>query len=117
MKLAPEIAQCPRRSVEHSIKICHHGPEGDEEGCSDYRWIVPGQYRPWWVGPHPAIRRGEEGTLRVRSSHHQQSNGTDGGDPGPARVQGAVRNRNHDRDRKSTRLNSSHLGISYAVFC
>src|SRR5436853_3753602 len=22
-----------------------------------------------------------------------------------------------DRDRKSTRLNSSHLGISYAVFC
>src|ERR1039458_1343452 len=24
---------------------------------------------------------------------------------------------NHIRDRKSTRLNSSHLGISYAVFC
>src|SRR5205814_6539932 len=23
----------------------------------------------------------------------------------------------HDADRKSTRLNSSHLGISYAVFC
>src|SRR5947199_7603182 len=23
----------------------------------------------------------------------------------------------HPRDRKSTRLNSSHLGISYAVFC
>src|SRR5437899_5410758 len=23
----------------------------------------------------------------------------------------------HDRDRKSTRLNSSYLGISYAVFC
>src|SRR2546426_3826656 len=23
----------------------------------------------------------------------------------------------HDRDRKSTRLNSSHLVISYAVFC
>src|SRR5205814_9936994 len=23
----------------------------------------------------------------------------------------------HGRDRKSTRLNSSHLGISYAVFC
>src|SRR5947199_3984823 len=26
-------------------------------------------------------------------------------------------NGNKDRDRKSTRLNSSHLGISYAVFC
>src|ERR1039458_10637846 len=25
--------------------------------------------------------------------------------------------RNGTRDRKSTRLNSSHLGISYAVFC
>src|SRR5258705_12756453 len=24
---------------------------------------------------------------------------------------------NQDTDRKSTRLNSSHLGISYAVFC
>src|SRR5258705_5623113 len=27
------------------------------------------------------------------------------------------RKRRRDRDRKSTRLNSSHLGISYAVFC
>src|SRR5947199_5991272 len=25
--------------------------------------------------------------------------------------------RSRERDRKSTRLNSSHLGISYAVFC
>src|SRR5437899_5571636 len=25
--------------------------------------------------------------------------------------------RDENRDRKSTRLNSSHLGISYAVFC
>src|SRR5258705_6669429 len=25
--------------------------------------------------------------------------------------------RGRERDRKSTRLNSSHLGISYAVFC
>src|SRR5256885_10854870 len=40
-----------------------------------------------------------------------------GGLPGPARVhpvQGVVR---PHRDRKSTRLNSSHLVISYAVFC
>src|SRR5258705_3285579 len=28
-----------------------------------------------------------------------------------------VRRRLPQRDRKSTRLNSSHLGISYAVFC
>src|SRR5258705_9523064 len=28
-----------------------------------------------------------------------------------------ARPRRDDQDRKSTRLNSSHLGISYAVFC
>src|SRR5690625_6005627 len=28
-----------------------------------------------------------------------------------------VKNRGHDLDRKSTRLNSSHVAISYAVFC
>src|ERR1039458_9162425 len=30
---------------------------------------------------------------------------------------GWTRNRRRCSDRKSTRLNSSHLGISYAVFC
>src|SRR5690242_21308646 len=33
--------------------------------------------------------------------------------PHPARRQGEP----PDRDRKSTRLNSSHMSISYAVFC
>src|SRR3712207_8819098 len=33
------------------------------------------------------------------------------------RVHGFVRNRNEAVDRKSTRLNSSHANISYAVFC
>src|SRR5262245_64622370 len=28
-----------------------------------------------------------------------------------------LRRRDAEQDRKSTRLNSSHLGISYAVFC
>src|SRR5256885_2263072 len=33
-------------------------------------------------------------------------------------IRGSHRNRGPGRlDRKSTRLNSSHLGISYAVFC
>src|SRR5256885_8390280 len=36
-------------------------------------------------------------------------------DPDPARV--LARERAHRGDRKSTRLNSSHLVISYAVFC
>src|SRR5258705_1609857 len=33
------------------------------------------------------------------------------------RVRGAAGDGWDDEDRKSTRLNSSHLGISYAVFC
>src|SRR5947199_5775855 len=51
---------------------------------------------------HGAPSRGAPGTrvrqIRSRSDHHRL----------------AIRG---DRDRKSTRLNSSHLGISYAVFC
>src|ERR1035438_2566470 len=35
----------------------------------------------------------------------------------PARGLAAVLITSRQRDRKSTRLNSSHLGISYAVFC
>src|SRR5205814_8830328 len=37
------------------------------------------------------------------------------GDSGDAMAQSSATNTG--KDRKSTRLNSSHLGISYAVFC
>src|SRR5438045_8285025 len=37
--------------------------------------------------------------------------------PSPPMQQAAGIRRARHRDRKSTRLNSSHLGISYAVFC
>src|SRR5262245_63157950 len=37
--------------------------------------------------------------------------------PGRSRRACALRFQHHEGDRKSTRLNSSHLGISYAVFC
>src|SRR5256885_7144112 len=48
-------------------------------------------------GPGAAHRSGGRGAVQRRG----------GGAPGPGRPQ----------DRKSTRLNSSHLVISYAVFC
>src|SRR5439155_19547157 len=38
-------------------------------------------------------------------------------DPRPRRVRAARPPDGGDRDRKSTRLNSSHVAISYAVFC
>src|SRR3712207_7309483 len=46
--------------------------------------------------------------------------GDDSGVPRPPRATGADQRRLHglrDADRKSTRLNSSHANISYAVFC
>src|SRR5438045_4696000 len=45
--------------------------------------------------------------------------GERGGRPLVHRVRPGVRRveRDEREDRKSTRLNSSHLGISYAVFC
>src|SRR2546426_6391892 len=45
----------------------------------------------------------------LRGKRYRQAPHSEPGDPEPAAV---VR-----RDRKSTRLNSSHLVISYAVFC
>src|SRR3712207_7582651 len=52
-------------------------------------------------GGHPERRRG----------HLRRRRGRQG--PGPLRRQAA----DPVRDRKSTRLNSSHANISYAVFC
>src|SRR5690606_39771844 len=69
--------------------------------------------------------------LNVRRLHHQlgmgpldqsvrpgalgRRNGTRDGEQFPVLFQGE--RRGDERDRKSTRLNSSHVKISYAVFC
>src|ERR1035441_11041084 len=53
---------------------------------------------------YQGIARAEQDSLRL---HHQRHAGLEVERSGEERV----------ADRKSTRLNSSHLGISYAVFC
>src|SRR2546430_13454854 len=62
--------------------------------------------------PHPAGRGG--GVVRERVAGHAAG-------PGDAaagvRADGPVLERGQFLDRKSTRLNSSHSQISYAVFC
>src|SRR5436853_5903434 len=62
--------------------------------------------------------RGAHGGRRPRDrhggGHPDRQEGLGQGRP-PRGVPG--RAPGHRRDRKSTRLNSSHLGISYAVFC
>src|SRR5438034_5754043 len=55
------------------------------------------------------LRRGESATVRVREVSH-------GGLPSHDADEIRGRGDGH-RDRKSTRLNSSHTVISYAVFC
>src|SRR3712207_9132493 len=50
------------------------------------------------------------GEVRVRRAGHRRP-------VPPRRVGGPPRSAVRARDRKSTRLNSSHANISYAVFC
>src|SRR3712207_8419509 len=65
---------------------------------------------------------GAEVLLRPRPRTGRDAELADGGDPrvGPQQERQQRRARipvTHDVDRKSTRLNSSHANISYAVFC
>src|SRR3712207_7348695 len=62
--------------------------------------------------PYTTLFRSPEGAVR-------DPGGLDllGHLPGPERHPGPAALRWHELDRKSTRLNSSHANISYAVFC
>src|SRR5437899_8377006 len=68
--------------------------------------------------PYTTLFRSRQG-LRAQFPHRYEprlGEGYWGHDEARLRTSG-VEPRAPDRDRKSTRLNSSHLGISYAVFC
>src|SRR5688500_19756182 len=78
--------------------------------------VSPSHPAPAKTGALPnghALSRGN--TLRAHGatnkSHHVCARRRDG------EAAGTVSSRERHRDRKSTRLNSSHLVISYAVFC
>src|SRR5690606_42165630 len=60
----------------------------------------------------PRLLRDRGGDPHVR---HHLGDGSVGGPREP--VRGSCRSRPRTGDRKSTRLNSSHVKISYAVFC
>src|SRR5947199_8413259 len=55
-------------------------------------------------------------TLSLHDALPIWSSGRRGPNPTPAAASGRTA-AGSSQDRKSTRLNSSHLGISYAVFC
>src|SRR3712207_7347526 len=58
---------------------------------------------------HPA-REAADGLGQVLRADDDERHHADQRNLGPGKVE-------HDVDRKSTRLNSSHANISYAVFC
>src|SRR5690606_40678653 len=65
-------------------------------------------------GPHPHLRKLDLAVLR----HVQAGDTLDLVTPGLLVLRNLVqRDRDLGGDRKSTRLNSSHVKISYAVFC
>src|SRR3712207_8196209 len=81
--------------------------------------------------PYPPLFRSAVGQLRIVGDHRaavapsaevlgrvegEATNRAEGPDP-PAPVERAVGLGGVLQDRKSTRLNSSHANISYAVFC
>src|SRR5690625_5668956 len=75
----------------------------------------PQKSRRWKTFWHPSnplsesvperSRSGTDLTRRLEGSHHDPPH------------QAATTDPDHRQDRKSTRLNSSHVAISYAVFC
>src|SRR5262245_43350833 len=69
----------------------------DKLAAAGYRALVPDLYRG-------------KVAVEANEAEHLMTN-LNFGDAAGQDIRGAV------QDRKSTRLNSSHLGISYAVFC
>src|SRR5262245_25874485 len=76
------------------------------KGASDMRYVSGNAISGYRYVAGPGEAAGADSTPRAPAG----GAGGGGDGPPPLTVQGLP-------DRKSTRLNSSHLGISYAVFC
>src|SRR5258708_25907713 len=72
-------------------------------------------FRSYAVGRHQPAARRDHAVDDPRERHHDERN-VDRRDE-PAHRQRLFEDRERRQDRKSTRLNSSHQIISYAVFC
>src|SRR5437868_12697350 len=85
--------------------------------------MCEGSCRPWRLRPFPT-RRSSDLAYRVSTAAAENKPYLADITPSP-RAAGAspllpitaLQRRGAGRDRKSTRLNSSHVSISYAVFC
>src|SRR5439155_10133715 len=87
--------------------------------------LSEGFAKTWMRGRTASMRVLFEGDVGTRIAHRKRADQeADRGDQrradpddGPRRVARGERAADEGRDRKSTRLNSSHVAISYAVFC
>src|SRR5690606_41560216 len=74
--------------------------------------MASGPRRPCGAARRSCVAGAQVGHRRAVSGIHHPQDGEGCGDPGTAEQIAAPA-----IDRKSTRLNSSHVKISYAVFC
>src|SRR2546430_5601790 len=71
-----------------------------------------------WASPsQPRVERVADGVADEVQSHHGDEQGGTRPEDDPGRLLQVAAARVDHADRKSTRLNSSHSQISYAVFC
>src|SRR2546430_6520605 len=89
-------APATRRSILSDVLLAHHAAPAREFVCQQLAEVGARSRRGNGAGLHELLAH----VRRVEGGDH-----------------GIVQLRNHRGDRKSTRLNSSHSQISYAVFC
>src|SRR5205814_9382412 len=77
--------------------------------CEDSRESPPASASPFPATTRPSTCSPPESPATAFARRRRQSSSS----PRPSQRRAYL----SPRDRKSTRLNSSHLGISYAVFC
>src|SRR5699024_12227344 len=99
--LVPAHAACPRFPYTTLFRSVRRRP------------VVLGARAAVGLGVHPRAA-----AVHVHPVHLRAVDGGPAGGAGAPRAAGVHRGaRAAHRDRKSTRLNSSHVSISYAVFC
>src|SRR3712207_4763020 len=135
-------SSCPRGGYRETLDRAGFELEFDEDFAGPEldpgRWIA--HYLPHWTTPersaarydlHPGMLRlridadqpawrAEDGEMRVSNLQTGTFSGPAGSRIGQHRHRGDLTVTSPQptrRDRKSTRLNSSHANISYAVFC
>src|SRR5690625_5409581 len=105
-KEAKQAYQLAEKILEQKIKLKIY-PEKTKVVHFDegFRFLGFNFWREYMVLPEDRVRKYQD-RIRYLSRRQQGKN-----------LEEVIRRLNKDIDRKSTRLNSSHVAISYAVFC